>query len=292
MTRKRVVSLLPSATEVVALAGGEEVLVGRSHECDFPTAIECLPALTAANNDFESSAQMNDAVTNSLEAGQGLYRLDSPLLQQLQPDVIVTQDLCAVCAVDLSAVQRAVGDTAEIVCLNPFTVGDVLEDVMRVANALGTQQRAQAEVDELSRRLSVASRLGQACAAKLATPLKVRYLQAMRKLTGTIGTCRSLTRGLLCVQVAFLEWVEPLFPGGHWYVAAPSQVQLMFPACSQESSDQAGSSMIPTLLHSRCLNTGHPRLLSSQVPSILSTLQGMPASLACLPFLVYVSSLL
>ena len=92
----RVVSLLPSATEVVAAAGGGEWLVGRSHECDYPQNLESLPALTSATNEFLSSAQMNDAVAMSLERGDGLYALDSDLLQELSPDVIVTQDLCAV----------------------------------------------------------------------------------------------------------------------------------------------------------------------------------------------------
>ena len=92
----RIVSLLPSATEVVAAAGGEAWLVGRSHECDFPKAVESLPVLTSATNEFQSSAQMNDAVAMSLERGDGLYALESNLLQELRPDVIVTQDLCAV----------------------------------------------------------------------------------------------------------------------------------------------------------------------------------------------------
>lgn len=92
----RIVSLLPSATEVVAAAGGEDWLVGRSHECDFPKGVESLPVLTSATNEFQSSAQMNDAVAMSLERGDGLYALESNLLQELRPDVIVTQDLCAV----------------------------------------------------------------------------------------------------------------------------------------------------------------------------------------------------
>ena len=100
----RIVSLLPSATEVVAAAGGEGWLVGRSHECDCPKDIERLPVLTSATNEFQSSAQMNDAVAMSLERGDGLYALESNLLQRLRPDVIVTQDLCAVgCSYDQSA---------------------------------------------------------------------------------------------------------------------------------------------------------------------------------------------
>ena len=176
MALARVVSLLPSATEVVALAGGVEVLVGRSHECDFPHAVESLPILTAANNDFTSSSQMNDAVAMSLEAGQGLYRLDFETLQQLNPDVIVTQDLCAVCAVDLSAVEKETNGSAAIVCLNPFTMSNVLEDVLRVGKAIGTEKHAQAEIDKLSQRIKAATTLAKECGASLSAPPKVLRL--------------------------------------------------------------------------------------------------------------------
>ena len=172
MPAPRVVSLLPSATEVVALAGGADVLVGRSHECDYPD-VSALPTLTAANNDFTSSAQMNDAVAMSLEAGKGLYSLNSDLLRKLRPDVIVTQDLCAVCAVDLAAVERATEGSANIVCLYPFSILDVLDDIRRVGRALGSEDRARAEADQLSRRIDAASKLAKQCAVGLPAAPKV-----------------------------------------------------------------------------------------------------------------------
>lgn len=174
MGPKRVVSLLPSATEVVALAGGAEVLVGRSHECDHPASVRGLPMLTAANNDFQSSAQMNDAVTSSLEAGQGLYRLDAQLLRELKPDVIVTQDLCAVCAVDLSAVQRACDGSAKIICLNPFTLEDVLEDVIRTGKAMATEERAAYEVAALRERIAAITSLASRCSTVASERPKAR----------------------------------------------------------------------------------------------------------------------
>ncbi|KAK9806632.1 hypothetical protein WJX73_002587 [Symbiochloris irregularis] len=180
MGQHRVVSLLPSATEVVAAAAGSEVLVGRSHECDFPLAIDNLPALTSANNDFVSSAQMNDAVTSSLQAGNSLYRLDDQLLASLRPDCVVTQDLCAVCAVDLSTVQRAVSDSVQILCLNPFTLEDVLADIRRVGTALHTESRAETSARKLEHRIDVACKLAAARSAGVRPK------------------------------------VDPLFPGGHW----------------------------------------------------------------------------
>lgn len=89
----RVVCLLPSATEILCLVGGEDLLVGRSHECDYPASIQHLPFLTAATNAFTSSWQMDQAVGEALQSGQGLYTIDAEALKELRPDLIITQSL-------------------------------------------------------------------------------------------------------------------------------------------------------------------------------------------------------
>ncbi len=114
----RIVSLLPSATEIISLVGAGPCLVGRSHECDFPTSFAPLPVLTGQVHKFESSRQMDEAVRGSLLQGKGLYTIDTALLRELRPDVIITQSVCSVCSVDLAAVREAVeGMTASEVVL-------------------------------------------------------------------------------------------------------------------------------------------------------------------------------
>jgi hypothetical protein len=110
-----VVSLLPSATEIVCLAGAEHLLVGRSHECDYPPSIQHLPVLTAAlNGSFTTSREVHDATCAAMESGKGLYSINRALLEELRPTVIVTQDLCEVhCSVWNFAWRRKLGSRAD-----------------------------------------------------------------------------------------------------------------------------------------------------------------------------------
>lgn len=183
----RVVSLLPSATEILCAIGGEHLLVGRSHECDFPAAVARLPVLTSARTTFTTSAQVDREVREHTGAGEPLYTLDTELLERLRPDVILTQDLCAVCSIDLASV-RGVADRLqprpEIVSLNPGTLEAVLDDHLAVGRATGLEQDAEACVVRLRERLYRA--------AEYVTPF----------VDGP--------------NVAFLEWTDPLFIGGHW----------------------------------------------------------------------------
>lgn len=186
----RVVSLLPSATESLVAIGGESFLVGRSHECDFPVSIIDRPALTAQKRqapDASSPAEIDRQVRESLAAGQSLYDLDIKKLAELSLDVILTQDLCEVCSVDLAAVRRAAAQlprVPEIVSLNPQTVEDVLEDLIRIGQAVGLE----------------------ASAAEAAGRLRERMYQAIEHVN-------PFTDG---PSVAFLEWTDPIFIGGHW----------------------------------------------------------------------------
>ncbi|MHC4909239.1 MAG: ABC transporter substrate-binding protein, partial [Planctomycetota bacterium] len=149
MTAPRVVSLLPSATELLDFVGGSEFLVGRSHECDFPARVADRPVLTGQRTRATTSADIDRQVRASLasdEGGSGLYTLDVEALVALQPDVILTQDLCDVCSIDLQAVRGAaarIQPTPEIVSLDPTTIEDVFDDVLAVGRAVGRAEAAQ-----------------------------------------------------------------------------------------------------------------------------------------------------
>jgi iron complex transport system substrate-binding protein len=183
----RVVSLLPSATEIVCALGCRDRLVGRSHECDFPADVEELPVLTSAKVDPRAgTAEIDRDVRRLVEQGLSVYRIDSEALERLQPDVVVTQDQCQVCAVSLgeveSAVRRIARRDVRVVSLSPFSLSDVLRDIVRVAGALGVDARGAAVVEAISARLD-----------------RVRRAASGERL-----------------RLVHVEWMEPLMVGGHW----------------------------------------------------------------------------
>jgi iron complex transport system substrate-binding protein len=139
----RIVSLLPSATEIVCALGAGEDLVGISHECDFPSSIRDRKVLTRSRIGVDGSSKSIDtAVREVIQNALSIYAIDEQALAALQPDVIVTQDLCEVCAVSLDDVRAAVARLAHreevrIVSLRPTRLGDILDDIDRVAAGLG-----------------------------------------------------------------------------------------------------------------------------------------------------------
>ncbi|ORY39145.1 helical backbone metal receptor [Rhizoclosmatium globosum] len=155
----RIVSMLPSASEIVCLCGGESMLVGRSHEDDWPASIKSLPIVTASNTVFDSSAGVEDQVMHALDTGTGMYSVNSKTLQELQPTHIVTQDLCHVCAIDLKTVDRIASQISpkpELITLNPLNFQDVLADIPRVANALGLEEGGKQAMASLNARIAAA----------------------------------------------------------------------------------------------------------------------------------------
>jgi iron complex transport system substrate-binding protein len=188
----RVVSLLPSATELLCAAGGESLLVGRSHECDYPPSIADRPVLTGQKTTASTSAAIDQQVraalaSNGEAADQSLYTLDAELLMSLAPDLILTQDLCEVCSIDLNTVRsiaRAMQTPPAILSLNPHTLDDVFDDLLRVGEAIG---HAEAAREALTRH-------------------RERYWQHREFVNAYVQGD----------EVAFLEWMDPLFVGGHW----------------------------------------------------------------------------
>jgi len=195
----RLVSLLASATEMIAASGCLDQLVARSHECDYPPGVLSLPVVSRVQIDIETSsahideqikqlAQSTLAPRDAAIKALSIYAIDVALLQELRPDVIFTQTQCEVCAVSERDVTRAVeqltGLRPRIVSLAPYRLDDVWEDVVRVGDALG--RRAQAE--ELVRHYQ-------------------QRLAYLRELTAQRGQKP---------RVAVLEWLDPLMGAGNW----------------------------------------------------------------------------
>ncbi len=188
MSAPRVVSLLPSATEIVCALGQGERLVGRSHECDFPPDVEALPVCTRAGFPDGSSRQIDDRVVDLVNRGLSLYDIETDLLRELQPQVVLTQDQCEVCAVHLRDVEAALaqwtGSDVQIVSLAPSVLGDVWRDVVRVGEALGAESEARRLSADLAGRVS---KVGEKTSALEDRP-----------------------------SVVCLEWIDPLMAAGNW----------------------------------------------------------------------------
>jgi iron complex transport system substrate-binding protein len=186
----RIVSLLPSATEIVCAVGAEAELVGVSHECDFPEGVRRLPVLTSARIDARGSSQAIDAaVRGVIRDALSIYAVDERALGDLAPDVVVTQDLCEVCAVSLDDVRAAVArlahrDSIAVVSLRPTRLADVWADIETVATALDRGPRG-ADV-----RATIESR--------------VRAIEQRAR------------RAPARPRVVTVEWLEPIMLGGTW----------------------------------------------------------------------------
>jgi iron complex transport system substrate-binding protein len=184
----RIVSLIASATEIVAGLGMLDQMVGRSHECDWPASVLDLPRLTEAKFKVEgTSAQIDARVQEIVREGLSVYRVHAEPLRALDPHVILTQDHCDVCAVSLKDVEEATctwtGKPVRIVSLKPDSLTDVYADIRRVADALCAEAAGRALV---------------------------------ARMQAKFAAVRERAKGRPRPSVAFVEWVEPMMAGGNW----------------------------------------------------------------------------
>lgn len=184
----RIVSLLPSATEIVCLLGLENRLVGVSHACDFPHSIQGLPKVTRTRlSGTGDSQQIHEQVRELSGADAGLYELDREALAALQPDLIITQSLCSVCAVSEQEVLKLASELPrqpDVVRLNPMTLEEVFGCVRQVGRATGVEANAEAAVADLQARIAAVTDRSQTITER--------------------------------PSVLLLEWIAPPFCAGHW----------------------------------------------------------------------------
>jgi iron complex transport system substrate-binding protein len=184
----RIVSLLPSATEIICAIGLEDQLVGVTHECDYPEAIRELPKVTRTLIPVDaSSRRIDELVRERLQTAGALYSLDLPMLQRLRPDLIVTQALCDVCAVAEDEVQEAacsLPGSVRVVNLEPTNLREVFGSMMQVGEATGKVSQARDAVAVLEKRVKAVAQRSS------------HVVQPPR--------------------VMLLEWLDPPFTSGHW----------------------------------------------------------------------------
>ena len=185
----RVVTLLPSATEIVCALGLEAQLVGRSHECDYPAAVQKLPTLTAPNlNPRGGSPEIDSEVKSLLRRALSIYRLDGEAMARLQPQVVITQTQCEVCAVSLAEVEAALAEWLQghpqLVSLATMVLADLWSDIARVAEALEVPERGRSLVARLQERVAAIEHQAKAATTR---------------------------PGVACI-----EWIEPPMGAGNW----------------------------------------------------------------------------
>ncbi len=184
-----IVSFLPSATEMLYALGLDKQLVGVTHECDYPEAAKDKTVVVKNAIDMQNftQAEIDQCVSDTVKAGKSLYAVDEQQLKALAPDLILTQDLCQVCAPsgnEVSRLLKHLPKAPEIVWLTPTCLADIFKNMAQIASATGTETRAAAQIRVLQDRV-----------------------EAVKKKTDTL---KHLPR------VFFMEWLSPPYCGGHW----------------------------------------------------------------------------
>ncbi len=196
MSGLKIISLLPAATEIVCALGLEGQLIGRSHECDFPESVKDLPICSSAkfisgSSSLEIDRQVKEILTDALS----IYTIDKEMIRKLNPDVIITQAQCEVCAVSLKEVEDALEGLLDkecrIVSLEPNVLGDVYNDIKNIAEILGVSEQADDILERADERLSIIRH-------------KLKFISEKPK-------------------VACIEWLAPLMVAGNW---TPELVQI------------------------------------------------------------------
>lgn len=190
----RILSLLPAATEIVYLLGLEKNLVGVSHECDFPAAAKKKPQVTfSAVSNKMSSRQIDKQVKKLAHRGPGVFHIEEGVLEKLKPDLILTQELCQVCAVGFNQVKKAarvLDGEVKIISLEPESVEDILENISLVGRLIGREQQANKAVKQLQKRIE-------------------NYKLEIKNSTN--------------LRVLVVEWLDPIMVAGHW---VPEMIKL------------------------------------------------------------------
>ncbi len=200
-TSMRIVSLMSAGTEMLFALGLGDQVVAVSHECDWPPECRGLPRASRSNvNSLAASGEIDRAVRSLLSAGAALYEIDSELLASLKPDLIVTQAQCDVCAVPYSDVMQMVErdqrlQGTDVIALNPCSMSDVLDDLLRIGAAAGVMDQAT---------------------------------QVVAALRGRIEQVQTKTLGLERPRTAIIEWTDPLMLAGNW---VPEMVELAGGRC-------------------------------------------------------------
>ena len=208
----KICSLLPSSTEIVFALGLGDSLVGVTHECDFPSETASIPSVTSSvvNGESMTGRQIHDAITGLVHGGSSIYTLDRELLDEASPDLILTQELCDVCAVSYRQVEAAASmlqcDT-RVVSLEPNTLDQILDTIRIVGELAGVESQAKSVISSLRARID-----------------RVREIasQAQQK-----------------PRVLCMEWIDPVFIGGHW---VPEMVAL---AGGEDGIGIAGEAIFP-----------------------------------------------
>jgi len=209
----RIISLLPAATDIVATLGRSADLVGRTHECDWPAEVADVPVVTSS--EVAADWTSREISLAAAHRGSALYGLDAELLASLAPDLVLTQDLCDVCAVSFERVSAAVrvldGIGPRVLSLEPATIAEVLDCLRVVGDALGVS--AAEQLAELRERLAA-----------------VRAAVADRPRP----------------RVAAIEWLDPVWPAGHW---VPEQIELaggtpLLASAGEHTAPQAWESVV------------------------------------------------
>ena len=184
----RIVSLLPSATETLFALGLDEEVVGVSHECDFPPAAKTRRSVVRSRLPKDAAPpEINRLVREHVERGESIYAVDGEILEELAPDLILTQDLCHVCAAtpdELGAALAHISKRPDVLSLDPRDLGDVWRDILWIGERTGRRERAQEFVERIGERLA--------------------------RIEEDAGPAEPRPR------VAVLEWLQPFYVGGHW----------------------------------------------------------------------------